>query len=69
MSAKLKTEYRFKNFSKYHVYGRNIVNVASFSFLGFFTLSIEGNGYFQFLGADVSQKKISFAIFYQSGEI
>jgi hypothetical protein len=55
MSAKLKTEYRFKNFSKYNVYGRNIVNVASFSFLGFFTLSIERNDYFQFLGADVSQ--------------
>jgi hypothetical protein len=68
MSAKLKTEYRFKNFSKYYVYGRNIVNVASFSFLGFFTLSIEGNGYFQFLGADVSQNFFSFAILYQSGE-
>jgi hypothetical protein len=68
MSEKLKTEYRFKNFSKYYVYGRNIVNVASFSFLAFFTLSIKGNGYFQFLGADVSQIFFSFEILYQSGE-
>ena len=68
VSAKLKTEYRFKNFSKYYVYGRNIYSVASFPFLGFFTHSSEGNAYFQFLGADVSQKFFSFAILYQSGE-
>jgi hypothetical protein len=68
VSAKLKTEYRFKNFSKYYVYGRNIYGVASFSFLGFFTHSSEGNAYFQFLGVDVSQNFSSFAILYQSGE-
>ena len=68
MSAKLKTEYRFKNFSKYYVHGRNICSVASFPVLGFFTHSSEGNAYFQFLGADVSRIFFSFAILYQSGE-